>query len=262
MVQPILPILHEQVGGVIIVSLNRAEKRNALSREMIEQLSSLFSRLENDSDLRAVILTGTGDQAFCAGTDIVELLAMSQIEAHNTSERGQKLCAQIESFPVPVIAAINGIAVGGGCELALACHLRIASSNAAFSLPETKLGLIPAYGGTQRLSREVGLGLALEMMLSGRTLTAEQALDFGLVNRLVTPSDLLSDAISLARQMEQLSPLSIRACLRAVIRGLELPLAEGLALESELFAALFATQDAREGTTAFLEKRPPVFKGK
>lgn len=256
------PILHERSAGLTIIRLNRPQKLNALSREMMEELSALFSRLASDGDLRAVILTGAGDKAFCAGTDIAELAEQAETVAKETSDRGQKLCNQIENFPVPVLAAVNGIAAGGGCELALACHLRLAGSEAAFSLPETRLGLIPAYGGTQRLPREVGLGRAVEMMLTGKTITAEQALEHGLVNRVVPQTELHSEAISLAREIEQLSPLSIRACLKAVIQGLELPLNDGLALETELFASLFATEDVREGTAAFLEKRTPVFKGR
>jgi enoyl-CoA hydratase len=161
-----------------------------------------------------------------------------------------------------VIAAVNGVAAGGGCELALACHIRIASTNARFSLPETRLGIIPAYGGTQRLARELGDGRALEMMSTGRAINANEALHFGLVNHLVPAGELLAQAEALALEIARQAPLAIRACLEAVIRGAELPLAEGLALEANLFASLFATADVREGTSAFLEKRKPVFKGK
>jgi enoyl-CoA hydratase/carnithine racemase len=178
------------------------------------------------------------------------------------AERGQQLCNQIEQSPVPVIAAINGIAAGGGCELALACHLRIATPLAKFSLPETKLGIIPGYGGTQRLTRELGRARALELVLTSGTINAENALRLGLVNRVVDASELLAAAEALAREITQLAPLAIRACLKAVVRGTELPLEEGLALEAKLFASLFATEDMREGTRAFLEKRKPVFKGK
>jgi enoyl-CoA hydratase len=209
-----------------------------------------------------VILTAAGETAFCAGTDITELARLSEPEASEASVRGQRLCDQIEAFPVPVIAAINGIAAGGGCELALACHLRIASSEATFSLPETKLGMIAAYGGTQRLPREVGQSRALEIMLTGKTLTAEEAFKLGLVNRLANPADVLREAQSLASEISQLAPLAIRACLKVVRLGLELSFEDGLALETELFASLFATEDVREGTRAFLEKRSPVFKGK
>ena len=255
-------ILSERAGGIAILRLNRPEKLNALSGEMIRELSDKLKQLEGDVELRVVILTAEGDQAFCAGTDISELADPGEATAIEVSERGQKLCGQVEAFPVPVIAAINGLAAGGGCELALACHIRVASSGATFSLPETKLGLISAYGGTQRLPREVGEGRALEIMLTGKTVTAEEAFDIGLVNRLATSANLLIEAHSLANEIAQLAPLAIRACLQAVTRGLELPLEKGLALETELFATLFATDDVREGTTAFLEKRSPKFKGR
>jgi len=252
-------IITKRKGSIEIIQLNRPEKFNALSREMIVTLSDTFTNIESDADLRAVILTAAGEQAFCAGTDISELVQLKQGEAEGVSKRGQSLCNQIESFPVPVIAAINGIAAGGGCELALACHISIASSNARFSLPETKLGIVPGYGGTQRLARAIGSGRAAEMMLTGKTIGAEEALQMGLVNRLAT-DDLQSEAQSLAGEIAQLAPLAIRACLKAMTLGAELPLAEGLALESELFASLFTTADMSEGTRAFLEKRQPVFK--
>jgi len=255
-------ILFEQTGGVAVIRLNRPERLNSLSREMIRELSEKFLQLEGDDDLRAVILTAAGESAFCAGTDISELAKLSESNASKASGLGQKLCDQIEAFPVPVIAAVNGIAAGGGCELALACHLRIASSEATFSLPETKLGLIHVYGGTQRLRRALGEGRALETMLTGKSVTAAEALEIGLVNRLVNPADLLSEAKSLANEISQMAPLAIRACLKAVRLGIELSLEDGLALETELFASLFATEDVREGTSAFLEKRSPVFKGK
>lgn len=253
-------IISERKGPIEIVRLNRPEKLNAISREMILTLRETFIHLESDNDLRAIILTGTGDHAFCAGTDIHELTLLNHDDAVKVSELGQSLCNQIENSPVPVIAAINGIAAGGGCELALACHIRIASTNARFSLPESKLGIIPGYGGTQRLAREIGNGRATEMMLTGKIIDAEEALQFGLINRLAK-DDLLTEAESLANEIARLAPLAIRACLKAMMLGAELPLAEGLALEAELFASLFSTEDVREGTCAFLEKRQPVFKG-
>lgn len=254
-------IITERRNSVAIIRLNRPEKLNALSREMILALSEIFSNVQSQPDLRAIILTGAGDRAFSAGTEISELTRLHVDEARGVSERGQSLCNQIEKSGVPVIAAINGIAAGGGCELALACHLRIAAPTAQFSLPETRLGILPGYGGTQRLAREVGRGRALEIMLRGRTVGAQEALHIGLINRIAATGALLTDAESLGQEIAQLAPLAIRACLEAVTRGLELSLEEGLALEAQLFAGLFATDDMREGTSAFLEKRKPVFKG-
>lgn len=253
-------ILLERREAIAIVRLNRPEKRNALSRTMLEELRIAFEQFENEQNLTTVILTGSGD-AFCAGTDIAELADLDQDEALATSERGQSVCNQIENCSVPVIGAINGIAAGGGCELALACHLRIVSLDARFTLPETLLGVIPAYGGTHRLPREIGYSRALEVMLTGGEITAKRAFELGLVNR-IADGDVLVAAELLARDMSKLAPLAIRGCLKAVVRGLELSLAEGLVIESEIFASLFGTQDVREGTRAFLEKRVPVFKGR
>ena len=203
--------------------------------------------------MRAIILTGAGDRAFSAGTDLGELIHVPSAEARGVANRGQALCNQIEDSPVPVIAAVNGIAAGAGCELALACHIRIASSNASFSLPETKLGIIPGYGGTQRLTREMGRGRALEIMLTGRTVAADEALRIGLINRVAPAAALLAEAERLAREISQLAPLAIRSCLEAVTRGADMQLEKALDLEAQLFARLFATDDMREGTRAFLE---------
>jgi enoyl-CoA hydratase len=244
---------------VAILRLNRPDKLNALSAEMFEALNHHLDELTHDSELRVLILTGAGDRAFCAGTDLTEL---TSIDATELSQRGQRLCDRLENFPIPVIAAVNGLAAGGGMELVLACHLRIAAINASFSLPETKLGIIPGYGGTQRLTRELGVGHALELMLTGRTISAEAASEFGLLNRVVPPPDLMNETLSLGEEISKLSPLSIRACLKAVTQGLNRSLEEGLKLETDLFASLFSTEDAREGTRAFLEKRAPVFKGR
>jgi enoyl-CoA hydratase len=254
-------IISERNGSVEIIRLNRPEKRNALSREMIAALAGSFIAVAKEPDLRAIILAGAGD-SFCAGTDSGELTELDNDQGREVAERGQALCNQIENCGVPVIAAVNGVAAGGGCELALACHLRIAAADAQFSLPEIKLGVIPAYGGTQRLAREIGEGRALEAMLTGRTIPAAEALEFGLVNSVAPVAELLDRAQALAQEIAQLAPLAIHACLEAVTRGTQLPLDEGLALEAKLFADLFATEDVREGTSAFLEKRSPVFKGK
>ena len=255
-------LIFELRGAVAIIQLNRPERMNALTRVLLDELGEAFARVERERDVRAVILTGAGERAFSAGTDINELASLDVLGARRASERGQEVCDRIERCPVPVIAAINGVAAGGGCELALACHIRIASTSAQFSLPEVKLGVIPAYGGTQRMSRAIGNGRALAVMLAGHVVSAEEALQLGLVNRVTEPENLLADSLALVHEIMQLAPLAIRACLEAVTRGLSLPLEEGLKLESELFSSLFATEDMREGTRAFLEKRKPSFKGK
>jgi enoyl-CoA hydratase len=247
-----------QINSVQIIRLNRPEELNALSREMIRELSDLFTNLNSQPDLRAIILTGTGDNAFRAGIDST---GADDAQALEVSELSQALCNQIENCRVPVIGAVSGIASGVGCELALACHLRIASDNAEFSLSETGLGSISGIGSTQRFARAIGEGRALEMMLTGGTVGAEEALRFGLINRVARAGELLAEAERLAHEIAQLAPLAIRACLEAVTRGTQMSLEDGLALESQLFARLFATDDVREGTSAFLEKRVPVFKG-
>jgi enoyl-CoA hydratase len=258
-----MSVTYEVRDSVAVVRLERPEKMNALSGEMLEALRGAFERVGRESDdVRAVILTGAGERAFSAGTDISELSSLDADGARLASLRGQGVCELIEDCEAPVIAAVNGVAAGGGCELALSCHLRLASSAARFSLPEIRLGMIPAYGGTQRAPRDVGTSRALELMLTGQTLSAGDALRYGLVNRVVEPARLLTEAQALARSIAELAPLAIRACLKAVRRGIELPLEEGLELEAELFSSLFDTEDVREGTRAFLEKRPPVFKGR
>lgn len=254
-------ISYETRGPVGVLTLNRPEKLNALSKRMTLALTEELDEIDKDQHLRCVILTGAGERAFCVGTDINELGHLNELEARETSQRGQAVCDRIEGFRVPVIAAVNGFAAGGGWELALACHLRLAATNAEFSLPETRLGIIPGYGGTQRLEREIGRGRALEMLLTGRRLSASEAHQFGLVNRVVEKTQLLNQAEELANEIAELAPLAITACLEAVNGGIDLPLAAGFALETELFAALFATNDVREGTRAFLEKRKPVFSG-
>jgi enoyl-CoA hydratase len=256
-----MSIAFEAHDHIALVRLERPEKLNALTRRALEELGETFERIAREREVRCVILTGAGERAFSAGTDIGELSAMDTEEARRAAMRGQRVCDAIERCGVPVIAAVNGLAAGGGCELVLACHLRIASESARFSLPEIKLGLIPAYGGTQRLARATGSGRALEMMLTGAGISAAEALRVGLVNCVVAPAELLSEAERTAREIASLAPLAIRACLDAVTRGFSLSLEEGLKLEAELFSRLFTTEDMREGTRAFLEKRAPVFKG-
>ena len=254
-------VTFEERGAIAYVRLERPAKRNALTRAMLERLGEIFAGVAARRDLRAVILGGAGPD-FCAGTDISELEGLSAEDGRRKAERGQEVCDQIELCGTPVIAAVQGAAAGGGCELALACHLRVASSNARFGLPEARLGVIPAYGGTQRLARSAGTGRALAAMLAGEEIDAEEALRLGLVNRVVEPDRLTPEAESLAQAViDNAAPLAARACLHAVTRGLRLPHDEALRLEAELFARLFSTEDVREGTRAFLEKRKPSFKG-
>ena len=246
--------------SIAVITLNRPAKLNALTRAMKGALTEVFRGLDGQT-VRVVVLTGAG-RAFCAGTDIAELENLDEAGARVLSAEGQALCDAIENCAAPVIAAVNGAAAGGGCELALACHLRVAAADAEFSLPEARLGLMPGYGGTQRLTRAVGKGNALAMLLTGGKLTADEAWRAGLVSRVAPTEKLLAEAMNLAREIAQLAPLALRACRQAVLRGADLPLAEGLQLEAELFSQLFATADAREGARAFLEKRRPDFRGR
>jgi enoyl-CoA hydratase len=257
-----LELIYEERGPVAYVRLARPSKRNALTGAMLERLGEIFAGVAARGDLRAVILSGEG-RDFCSGTDIKELGELDEACALRKVELGQKVCERVEMCGTPVIAAVRGAAAGGGCELALACHLRVAARGARFSLPETTLGVMPAYGGTQRLSRAVGGARALAAMLAGESIGADEALRLGLVNRVVEEESLLTEAESLARSIiETSAPLAARACLEAVTRGARMSLEDGLKLEAELFAALFSTEDVREGTRAFLEKRKPDFKGK
>ena len=257
-----MSVSFEERDAVAYVRLERPEKRNALTGAMLDRLAEIFAGVAARRDLRAVILSGAGAD-FCAGTDIAELEGLDEEGARRKAARGQEVCDAVELCGTPVVAAVRGAAAGGGCELALACHLRVAARDARFGLPEARLGVIPAYGGTQRLARAVGRGRALAAMLAGEELRADEALRLGLVNRVAAPDEILREAEALARAIsDTAAPLAVRACLEAVTRGQDLPLAEGLQLEAELFSRLFSTTDMREGTRAFLEKRPPVFQGK
>lgn len=255
-------ISYEERGEIAYVRLERAEKRNALTREMLERLGEIFAGVAARRDLRAVILGGAGPD-FCAGTDIKELEGLDETGAREKAAHGQEVCDLVETCGTPVIVALQGAAAGGGCELALACHLRVAARGARLSLPETTLGVIPAYGGTQRLARTAGTARALAAMLAGESIDADEALRLGLVNRVVEEENLLTEVETLARSIiDVAAPLAARACLEAVTRGTRMNLEDGLKLEAELFARLFSTEDVREGTRAFLEKRKPVFRGK
>lgn len=244
-----------------LVTLNRAEKQNFIDAAMIDELSRVFTALQNDQTVRAIILTGAGKD-FSSGTGTDELSATTTEQARNFSQTGQALTCLIENLGKPVIAAVNGEAFGRGCELALACAWRIASSRAKFALPEVKSGLSPGFGGAARLSRTVGKSRALEMILLGKPVSSDDALRIGLVNRLVEEEDLLATCQELARLISQNAPLAIKYAIEAVNNGSGMSLADGLRLESALFGLCFATEDVQEGAKAFLEKRSPIFRGK
>jgi enoyl-CoA hydratase len=254
-------ILVEKADRIAWVTLNRPEKLNALNNEVLQELERVFAELEQDAEVGVVVLTGAGEKAFVAGADIAELKTLDTAGARVQALRGQAVFQRIESMPKPVLAAVNGFALGGGCELALACHIRIASENARFGLPEVSLGIIPGYGGTQRLSRLVGKGVALDLILSAEMASAADALRMGLVSRVVTQTELRTAAEKLARTILTRGPLALRSALAAVNEGLEMPQEPGLQYEAALFGLLAATQDMQEGMGAFLEKRPAQFKG-
>lgn len=249
-------------GDLAIVTVDRQEKLNALNGEVFSELDQAFENLRHDDKVRGVIVTGAGEKAFVAGADIGELAKMDAMDGVRVSRTGQDVFRVIERFPKPVLAAVGGYALGGGCELALACHIRIASENARFGIPEVGLGIIPGYGGTVRLARVVGVGRAVEMALTGGMVGAEEALSIGLVTHLVPRKELLHEAKALLRKVTKNGPLAVRMVLESIYGGLDVPLAEGTRVESNLFGLLASTEDVKEGMTAFLEKRKPDFKGR
>lgn len=246
---------------VATLTVNRPEKLNALNAATIGELDHAIDELRARDDVGGIVVTGA-ERAFVAGADIRELAAQSPADARRRAERGQAVFARFESCPKPVVAAVNGFALGGGCELAMACHVRLASEAAKFGQPEVKLGLIPGYGGTQRLPRLVGRGRALELLLTGDLIDAAEAFRIGLVNRVVPPAELLPTAVALVRRMLANGPVALARCIEVVNEGASLPLDRALAAEAAAFAALAETADMREGTAAFLEKRAPAFTGR
>jgi enoyl-CoA hydratase len=256
----LMNLIYEKKAGFGIVTINRPSVRNALNSDTMRELRTVFEEIGHDSDVRVAILTGSGEKAFAAGADINELARLSPVEGSEYSLTGQSTLALIDRLGKPVIAAVNGFALGGGCELAMACTFRIASDRAAFGQPEVKLGLIPGYAGSQRLPRLVGKGRAMEILLTGELITAAEALRIGLVNRVVPQSELLQIAEEIAKKIMANAPLAVKFCLDAVNQGLNMAQDQGAHLESTLFGLCCATEDMKEGTRAFLEKRPPHFK--
>jgi enoyl-CoA hydratase len=254
-------LLFDVADGIARVTVNRPDKLNALNATVLAELSDAVGRIETDDAIRGVILTGAGPKAFVAGADIGEIGGQGPVDGKGRSLRGQRIFRRLERCGKPVIAAVNGFALGGGCELAMACHLRIAAEHAKFGQPEVKLGIGPGYGGTVRLPRLVGQGRALELLLTGAMIDAQEAWRIGLVNRVVPADRLVPECEAVLRTILDNGPLAVRACLESVDAGLGLPLDDALLLEANLFGLLSGTADMREGTTAFLEKRKAGFRG-
>jgi len=255
-------ILIERRDAVTILFVNRPAVLNAINRETLAEIGEATRAFVADPAQGALIVTGSGEKAFISGADINELAPLGPAAAEDISRFGQLVVDQLERSPKPVIAAVNGYAFGGGCELALACHMRLASENAVMGLPEVKLGIIPGYGGTQRLPRLVGPGRALELILSARNVKAEEAERIGLVNRVVPLAELVNEAVKLAQAILKNGPLAVEAALECVVRGMQLPLDQGLRFESGRFGILASSEDMHEGLQAFLDKRPANFKRK
>jgi enoyl-CoA hydratase len=249
-------------GHVATVTVNRPDRLNALDAATLDELRRVLLDLRRDPDVRAVVLTGAGPKAFVAGADIKELAALDPIGARALAERGQHVFDLVEDLGKPVVAAINGFALGGGCELAMACTIRMAADTARLGQPEVNLGLIPGYGGTQRLARLVGRGRALELLLTGDPIDAHEAHRLGLVNHVVPAAEVVAAAQALAARLAAKAPQAVRAILDAVSRGLDGPFERGQAHEAVLFGLVASTDDMKEGTRAFLEKRAPVFTGR
>ena len=258
---PYQSVTLDAADGIATLTVNRPEKLNALNAATMSELGLAIDEIRTRNDISAAIVTGAG-KAFIAGADISELANENPVSARELAVRGQGIFRSFERSRKPIIAAVNGFALGGGCELALACHIRIASDQAKFGQPEVKLGTAPGYGGTQRLARLIGKGRALQLLLTGETIDAAEALRIGLVNKVVAPDALLSSATEMLKAILANGPLAVAACIEVVNLGLEMPLESALALEATHFGLLAATSDMREGTKAFLEKRKPGFTGK
>jgi enoyl-CoA hydratase len=255
-------LIYEKKGNISVLTVNRPEKLNALSNELIEELERFLDDVENDDELRVLVMTGAGDKAFVAGADIQELVDRDALLGRKISRKRQEIFSRIENLPIPVVAAVNGYALGGGLELALACSIRLCSDRAQFGAPEVKLGIIPGDGGTQRLPRLVGLGRAMEMVLTGDFIDAQEAYRIGLVNQVISHDELMEKAIGLAQKIAKRPPLAVRYAKEAVNRSQEGDAVSGYALESYLHALTCTTEDKKEGVQAFLEKRKGTFKGK
>lgn len=255
-------LIYEKKENIGVLTINRPQRMNAISNELTSELKQLLDEIENDDELRVLVITGAGDKAFVAGADINELVDRDALIGRRVSRQRQEIFSRIENLHVPAIAAVNGYALGGGLELALACSIRICSDKAQFSAPEVKLGIIPGDGGTQRLPRLVGLGRAMEMILTGDFIDAEEAYRIGLVNKIVPHEELMEKAMELAKKIASRPPLAVRYAKEAVNRSMEGSTISVFALESFLHALSCTTEDKKEGVSAFLEKRKGKFKGR
>jgi enoyl-CoA hydratase/carnithine racemase len=255
-------LLYEKRDQIGLITFNRPKVLNALNRKTMEELNQLLIAAREDEDVRVLILTGAGEKSFVAGADIGELAVQTPVSGRETALFGQSVLHRLETLGKPSIAAINGFALGGGCEVALACSMRLASRTAKLGQPEVKLGILTGYGGSQRLSRLCGKGVAHELCLTGEMISADEALRIGLVNHVYEPAELLPAAEALAKKIIANAPLAVKFTMEAIERGVEMPQEEGQFLEATLFGICAATEDMREGTRAFLEKRPAQFRGK
>jgi enoyl-CoA hydratase/carnithine racemase len=255
-------VLYEKKGSIAQVTISRPKVMNALNRATVAELRAAFEDARDDSAVRGVILTGAGDKAFAAGADISEVVNETALQAEESTRTGQAVTSLIENLGKPVIAAVNGFALGGGCELAMACTIRIAAESAKFGQPEVKLGIMPGYGGSQRLPRLVGKGRALQIILSGEVIGAQEAYRIGLVNEVVPLANLIPRAEAILTQINANGPVGIKYSIEAVNKGMDTSLEEGLRIEASLFAICAATEDKKEGTSAFLAKRAPQFQGR
>lgn len=255
-------ILFESKDNIATIIVNRPEALNALNWQTMQEIQAACSSVKDDKEIFGIIITGAGEKSFVAGADIKELATKDPVGAKEFSLASQEILHFIEHLPKPVIAAVNGFCLGGGCELAMACHMRVASENAKFGQPEVNLGLIPGNGGTQRLPRLVGKGRALELVLTGNMIDAQEAYRIGLVNKVAPPKELLLTAEEILKTVMRKGPVAVKLALEAVGHGLELTLDEGVQLEANLFGLCFSTEDMKEGTQAFIEKRKAKFKGK
>ncbi len=255
-------LLETPEDGIYLLTINRPKVLNALNSATIAEIDDAIRQVRGDAQARALLITGAGDKAFVAGADISEMQGMSALEAKDFGQRGLNVFRSLENLPVPVIAVVNGYALGGGCELAMSCDWILAAENAAFGQPEVNLGVPPGFGGTQRLLRLVGRGIAMEMLMTGRQVKAEEALRIGLATKVYPQEQLMAEALEVARVIKTKGPIAVRLAKEVVQRGQDLDLENACVLESEVFGLAFSTEDQREGMRAFLERRPAAFRGR